>query len=83
MAQHTVIDLCPAETGLDGVRVYRPPAQALMFYIASGVLWLMAEHPRETFITALGGVCGYVLYDSFRKPEPKPRRRTLRGKVKR
>jgi hypothetical protein len=72
-----VIDLYPAETDFDGVRVYRPPLQAL----AIGVIDLAFKYPREMgHVAALGliaGLCWYFAYDAIhcRRQNPTTKKR--------
>jgi hypothetical protein len=72
----------------DGAPVYMSEEESRLTAIGNCAIWLV-QHPREALhalgMAALGGACGFLAYEGFRKPEPKrkPRRRTLRSKVKR
>jgi hypothetical protein len=66
-----IIDLALAEIEANGVRVYRPPLQALMMQMVQGATtWLMREHPRETSgvlaATAWATVFGYFLIEALK-----------------
>jgi hypothetical protein len=64
----------------DGTPIYMTAREVEAGAIANCVLWIL-DHPQETFralgMAALSGACGYLAYESFRKPERKqrPRRR--------
>jgi hypothetical protein len=59
MAEPTIVDLYPAETDADGVRVFRPFLETWMGQLAQ----LVMEYPREAgHCLALGLVAGACIY---------------------
>ena len=75
MARPTLIDLYPAETDADGVRVFRPFSETWMGQLTH----LVIEYPREAGnffgLVATGAMCAYFARRALQQDSAQKRSR--------